>query len=87
MIEKYDKLCDKILKYSLLLFDRFENSNISSFKEVFCTFNGGTFKSSDYVSISVNKLITIKNVDDNGFNTSNVSFLANEQADKKYELS
>ena len=36
--------------------------------------------------MSNNKLITIKNVDDFGFNTSSVSFLSDEKADKKYLL-
>ena len=38
------------------------------FKDVFKVFNGGTFKSSDYLAESKYKLITIKNIDANGFN-------------------
>lgn len=39
-----------------------------------------------YVSQSNNKLITIKNIDDSGFNTSSVSFIDDKYAEKYYLL-
>jgi len=73
-------------KISLLIFDKYETGNNNYFNEVFNTYNGGTFQSKYYVDTSPYKLITIKNVDDYGFNTSSTSFLSEEKADKKYLL-
>ena len=87
MIEKLDTKVKKIEELSLNLFDKYQTTNISYFKDVFASFNGGTFKSKDYVSHSLNKLITIKNVDDSGFNTSSVSYLDDNYIDSKYKLS
>lgn len=55
-------------------------------RNIFSSFNGGSFQSKYYVGHSDYKLITIKNVDDNGFNTDSVSFLSNEYKDDKYLL-
>ena len=70
----------------LRIFDSYESDDISKFGEVFETFNGGTFQSKYYVVSSKNKLITIKNVDDKGFNSESVSYLDDEHADKKFLL-
>lgn len=68
------------------IFSTYESHNVSLFEEVFTCFNGGTFKSRDYVSWSKNKLITIKNIDDNGFNSDKTSFLQDAFAEEKYRL-
>lgn len=69
-----------------LIFSKYESCNKTNFGQVFDSFNGGTFQSKYYVQKSINKLITIKNVDDNGFNTDSVSYLADDKAEKKYLL-
>lgn len=64
----------------------YELNNSINFSQVFKTWNGGTFQSKYYVPFSKHKLITIKNVDDSGFNTTTTSFLSDEKADSKYLL-
>ena len=86
MIEKLNIKAQKVEEYSLYLFDKYQSTNNSYFKNVFTSFNGGTFKSKDYVPYSLNKLITIKNVDDAGFNTSSVSYLDDNYTESKYKL-
>lgn len=73
-------------KLSLLIFNKYETNIRNYFNDVFSTYNGGTFQSKYYVDTSPYKLITIKNVDDYGFNTSSTSFLSEEKADRKYLL-
>ena len=70
----------------LHLFTISESKEKTLFGDVFKTFNGGTFQSKNYVPFSANKLITIKNVDDKGFNTDSVSYLDDAYADSKYLL-
>ena len=53
---------------------------------MFKSYNGGIFQSKHYVPLSKKKLITIKNVDDKGFNTESVSFLDDEHADNRFLL-
>ena len=86
MIEKSNVLIEKLITCAMKLFDKFETQTTAKFLEIFKTFNGGTFQSKYYVSKSKNKLITIKNVDDSGFNTLSVSYLSDEKAEKKYLL-
>ena len=56
------------------------------FSDIFNCFNGGTFRSSDYVEKSEYKLITIKNIDGNGFNTDNATFIPKMDKYEKYKL-
>ena len=85
-IENKEKEYASKINLLLSLFSSFESENKTSFGEAFKTYNGGTFQSKYYVSSSSNKLITIKNVDDKGFNTESVSFLDDEHADKRFLL-
>ena len=86
LIEKKEKEYESMIKLLQRLLDSYESDNTSKFCDVFRSFNGGTFQSKYYVFSSKNKLITIKNVDDNGFNIDSVSYLDDEHADKKYLL-
>ena len=86
LIEEKEKECNSMIKVLLRIFDSYESDDVSKFGDVFETFNGGTFQSKYYVAFSKNKLITIKNVDDNGFNSESVSYLKDEHADKKFQL-
>lgn len=86
MIEKCNKKYANLVQNGLLIFNSYENFNNSLFKHSFQSFNGGIFKSKFYVDKSINKLITIKNVDDNGFNTDSVSYLDSDKIDQKYLL-
>lgn len=72
--------------YAQSFFNKYESKNLEIFKNVFTCFNGGTFKSKDYVDYSPYKLITIKNIDDNGFNADKTSFLNIDKIDNKYLL-
>lgn len=81
-----EQKCNKLINTALKLFNLFETSHNNTFSNVFRTFNGGTFQSKYYVPFSKNKLITIKNVDDSGFNSSSVSYLSDAKADAKYKL-
>lgn len=86
LIENLNKQYQKILDDSLRLFELFEGSSTIYFSDAFKSFNGGTFQSKYYVQDSNNKLITIKNVDDAGFNASSVSYLSDERIETKYLL-
>ena len=87
MIEKEQEIFKQIEALGLKIFSKYESCNSSLLKETFDTFNGYTFKSKSYVIYSKNKLITIKNIDDIGFNTSSVSFLDDKHIDSKFKLS
>ena len=86
LIEKKEEEFKTKIRLLGFLFNKYESDEIISFGEVFRTFNGGTFQSKYYVPYSVNKLITIKNVDDNGFNAESVSYISDDKADKKFLL-
>lgn len=86
LIEEKEKEYSLKIKLLLRIFDSYESNNVSKFGNVFRSFNGGTFQSKYYVISSENKLITIKNVDDNGFNTQSVSYLDDVHADRKFLL-
>ena len=86
LIETKEQEYTQKLNLLLTLFCSFESKTHSKFGEVFETYNGGTFQSKNYVTFSNNKLITIKNVDDKGFNTESVSFLDDEYADNRFLL-
>ena len=83
LIEKKEEEFKSKIRLLSLLFDKYETDKNVSFGEAFITFNGGTFQSKFYVPYSENKLITIKNVDDSGFNTDSVSYISNDKADKR----
>ena len=86
LIEKHEEIIKKIEKYLLLEYKKL-NVNIElKFKDIFKVFNGGTFKSSDYVIISKYKLITIKNIDANGFNTDSPTYIPLMTNYEKYKL-
>ena len=86
LIEKIQSKINKLITYSQAILDRYESQNIEKFGSVFKCYNGGTFKSKDYVENSKYKLITIKNIDDNGFNTDKTSCLDINKIDNKYKL-
>ena len=68
------------------IFNLYESPKKFKLNKIFRLSNGGAFKSKDYVDFSKSKLITIKNVDDNGFNTHNVDFLTDRAIDEKFLL-
>lgn len=86
LIELYKENIEILETFSLNLFKTYEKEKEVLFSDVFETFNGAPFKSKHYILSSNNKLITIKNIDDSGFNTNDVSFLDDKDADKKYLL-
>ena len=71
---------------SLFIFKKYTSSHKIKLKDVFKFKSGGIFKSKDYVDRSSNKLITIKNIDDYGFNTNNCSYVSSDKIDDKYRL-
>lgn len=76
MIEKTNEINTAIDRLLNSIFMTYENANyFSTFKETFSTYNGGAYKSKEYLTKSKFKLITIKNIDDNGFNTNSVDFI------------
>lgn len=86
-IEHNEKLISKIEEFLLLKFNKLEKTVGVVFSDVFRCFNGGTFKSLDYVDLSQYKLITIKNIDNTGFNTSNATYIPKMNKYEKYKLS
>lgn len=86
MIELYSFQIKCLNKVSLLIFKQSISNNKTKIKDAFTFKSGGIFKSKDYMEYSPNKLITIKNIDDNGFNTNNCSYISTKNIDKKYEL-
>lgn len=86
LIEELNLKFNKVVEISQSIFNKYENMSVERFSNVFSTFNGGTFKSKDYSDKTKNKLITIKNVDDNGFNALQTSFLKDNKIDCKYLL-
>ena len=85
-IEKNEEIISKLEAYALSLFKYYLNNNIIKLSDVVKCTNGGAFKSSDYIDKSDNRLITIKNVDDYGFNTTNVDYLSDDVVDNKFLL-
>lgn len=86
LIEDTQEKIKLLEKYAMSIFDNYENENTEKFETVFKCFNGGIFKSKDYVENSDYKLITIKNIDDNGFNSDRTSFLQSTMLENKYLL-
>ena len=85
-IENNEKLINKIEEFLLLNFIKLDKCEGLVFSDIFNCFNGGTFKSSDYVEKSEYKLITIKNIDGNGFNTDNATYIPKIDKYEKYKL-
>ena len=86
LIEKYDEIIKKIEQYMLLEYNKLMIETGLKFKDVFKVFNGGTFKSSDYLAESKYKLITIKNIDANGFNPDFPTYIPLMKEYEKYKL-
>ena len=86
MIEKYNKIIEVLESYLILKYKKLEIEEGLTFKHVFKAFNGGTFRSSDYLNHSIYKLITIKNIDANGFNTDSPTFIPLLNNYEKYKL-
>lgn len=86
MIENYEHQINKLTDLSILIFSSYETDKSISFKDAFKSFNGFAFQSKSYVNNSENKLITIKNIDDNGFNSTSVSFLSDDIINNTYLL-
>lgn len=87
LIEKCDDIINKIEVILTLLYKKIESSYTTKLSSCFKCFNGGTFKSSDYVDYSTEKLITIKNIDQNGFSSENPTYFKMSEKYKKYQLS
>lgn len=85
-IENNEKLINKIEEFLLLNFIKLDKCEGLVFSDIFYCFNGGTFKSTDYVEKSEYKLITIKNIDGNGFNTDNATYIPKMDKYAKYKL-
>ena len=68
-IEFYDKQKASYIKLGELLYEKILRSSTSQicFEEVFSFTNGYSFKSKDYTSNGTHKVITIKNITENGF--------------------
>ena len=86
LVEFYASQIECLKKVSLFIFKKYISSHKTQLKDVFKFKSGGIFKSKDYVDCSSNKLITIKNIDDYGFNTNNCSYVSSEKIDDKYRL-
>ena len=85
-IENNEKLINKIEEFLLLNFIKLDKCEGLVFSDIFNCFNGGTFKSTDYAEKSEYKLITIKNIDGNGFNTDNATYIPKMDKYAKYKL-
>jgi len=87
LIEKNTQISSKIEQILFSIYNK-KIDNTISFKAstFFDCFNGGTFKSSDYVDYSKEKLITIKNIDQNGFSSENATYFKMNEKYKKYAL-
>lgn len=87
LIEKNAQICNKIEQILFLIYSKMLDDT-KSFKAniFFDCFNGGTFKSSDYIDYSKEKLITIKNIDQNGFSSENATYFKMNEKYKKYAL-
>lgn len=86
LIEKLKGLIDKIEHLLDLLYREQESVNTSTFSDCFFTTNGGSYKSSDYSADGEYKLITIKNINDDGFNSESTDRLTKEKIINKTEL-
>ncbi len=86
MIEKYEGLIRKIDNYLMLNFKQLKKIDGLKFSNICKCYNGATFKSSDYVTKSPYKLITIKNIDASGFNTESLTYIPSMMKYEKYRL-
>ena len=86
MIEKNDEIICKIEEYLLIKLKSFKCENKTKLSCFFKCVNGGTFKSCDYIDFSLEKLITIKNIDQSGFNVSNPTYFKMSNKYEKYRL-
>ena len=86
MIEKYETLISKTDNYLTLQFKQLKKNEGLKFSNISKCYNGGTFKSSDYVTNSPFKLITIKNIDASGFNAESLTYIPSMLKYEKYRL-
>jgi hypothetical protein len=68
------------------LFDKLPLVNGNKFYDIFTTMNGGTFSSKDYLEHSNEKLITIKNINSEGFDSSSPTYFKYNEKYEKYRL-
>lgn len=86
LIEKNNEIVCKIEEYLLIILKSYKCENKTKLSCFFKCVNGGTFKSCDYIDFSLEKLITIKNIDQSGFNVSNPTYFKKSNKYEKYRL-
>ena len=86
LIEKYEDLYLKIQEFLILKYTQLQSQEGLKVVDIFKCFNGGTFKSADYVETSNKKLVTIKNIDATGFNLQDITYLKDNLDCEKYAL-
>ena len=86
LIEKYEGINDFIYNYLHSHYSKLPFSKGLKVSDIFECINGGTFKSSEYVDYSQNKLITIKNINSKGFSTNDVTYISDSHKNDKYLL-
>ncbi|RMA78621.1 type I restriction enzyme S subunit [Metamycoplasma subdolum] len=86
MIEKIEQNFKKIESLALHFFNKYESELTQQFQNCFSFLSGKAFKSDHFVKKSPNKLITIKNISDLGFDTESTSYICNKNKDIKYLL-
>lgn len=86
LIEKYEDLYLKIQEFLILKYTQLQSQEGLKVVDIFKCFNGGTFKSADYVETSNKKLVTIKNIDATGFNLQDITYLKDSLDCEKYAL-
>ena len=86
-IENNEKITNKILDNLVLTYKILQqNTDTLKFKDVFTLANGFAFKSNKYISNGTHKVITIKNVKENGFNTLSAEKIEYDDAYKNAVL-
>lgn len=81
-IENNNKLCEKLIELLILNFKKLESNTKTTFKETFNILNGYAFKSNLYNNNGDYKVITIKNIKNDGFTTNSCDKIF---YDKQYE--
>ena len=86
LIESIKCKIDKLNEILMNLFDKLPLVNGNKFYDIFTTMNGGTFSSKDYLKHSNEKLITIKNINSEGFDSSSPTYFKYNEKYEKYRL-
>ncbi len=86
LIESIKCKIDKLNEILMNLFDKLPLVNGNKFYDIFTTMNGGTFSSKDYLEHSNEKLITIKNINSEGFDSSSPTYFKYNEKYEKYRL-